>query len=305
MTPTATATSTDSGLDLHALDRFLSDSEWEIRTATRVLLEPGDPLPTWPTTTLVYVHEGTVAAPGSEPHDRLRAGHLLLDSSGAVRLYALSAGSALVAEVVRVRAPERGADLPATISIADLPAREPSAAALVSMLGCDTAPSPVDGLVCARIVTTLLTVALRRWAVQGCAPQGWPAPTIDPYLQQAIDAVHADLAHPWSVAELAARSAMGRSAFAERFRSCLGVSPAEYVTTARMTAAARRLRIGEPVSLAARAVGYDSDEGFRRAFRRHTGVAPSEWRERADTANTTPPTIATMAAARNSVNAPL
>jgi AraC-like DNA-binding protein len=44
------------------------------------------------------------------------------------------------------------------------------------------------------------------------------------------------------------------------------------------------LESGASVSETSRALGYGSDEGFSRAFRRHTGMAPSLWRARASAA---------------------
>ena len=71
---------------------------------------------------------------------------------------------------------------------------------------------------------------------------------------------------------------MSRSVFAERFRSALGRSPAHYVTEVRMGAAKGMLDAGRSVSETSRTLGYASDEGFSRAFRRATGVTPSAWR---------------------------
>jgi AraC-like DNA-binding protein len=71
---------------------------------------------------------------------------------------------------------------------------------------------------------------------------------------------------------------MSRSVFAERFREAFGRSPGGYVTDARVHRAKELLEAGESVSEVSRTLGYASDEGFRRAFRRVTGVAPSRWR---------------------------
>jgi AraC-like DNA-binding protein len=71
---------------------------------------------------------------------------------------------------------------------------------------------------------------------------------------------------------------MSRSTFAERFRSVVGRSPADYVTEVRVDAAKRMLDAGSSVSAVSRELGYASDEGFSRAFRRRTGLTPSSWR---------------------------
>jgi AraC-like DNA-binding protein len=71
---------------------------------------------------------------------------------------------------------------------------------------------------------------------------------------------------------------MSRSTFAERFRTAVGRSPADYVTEVRIDAAKRMLDAGRSVSDVSRELGYASDEGFSRAFRRRTGMTPSSWR---------------------------
>jgi AraC-like DNA-binding protein len=47
----------------------------------------------------------------------------------------------------------------------------------------------------------------------------------------------------------------------------------------RMRRAEELLSAGTPVSETSRTLGYASDEGFRRAFRRHAGASPSAWRD--------------------------
>ena len=82
----------------------------------------------------------------------------------------------------------------------------------------------------------------------------------------------------WTLDALASLGAMSRTVFAERFRTVIGQSPATYVTDVRMRRAKELLDAGRSVSETSRELGYASDEGFSRAFRRHTGVVPSVWR---------------------------
>jgi AraC-like DNA-binding protein len=119
---------------------------------------------------------------------------------------------------------------------------------------------------------------IRAWAENGCAPAGWPSRSNDPFLDRVVEAIHEQPGRDWTVETLANVGAMSRSVFAERFRTALGRSPASYVTEVRMDAAKRMLEIGRSVSDTSRSLGYASDEGFSRAFRRATGVTPSVWR---------------------------
>jgi AraC-like DNA-binding protein len=100
-------------------------------------------------------------------------------------------------------------------------------------------------------------------------------------VDRVVDAIHEEPGREWTVERLASVGAMSRSAFAERFRTALGRSPADYVTEVRIDAAKRMLEDGRSVSETSRELGYASDEGFSRAFRRRTGMTPSSWRQRA------------------------
>jgi AraC-like DNA-binding protein len=128
------------------------------------------------------------------------------------------------------------------------------------------------------MVTTVLLSVIRAWAANGCAPQGWPSLSRDPYLDRVVEAIHEQPGGDWTVERLAGVGAMSRSTFAERFRATIGRSPADYVTEVRVEAAKRMLDAGRAVSEISRELGYASDEGFSRAFRRRTGMTPSSWR---------------------------
>ncbi|MEU9842480.1 helix-turn-helix transcriptional regulator [Actinomadura sp. NPDC048032] len=66
-----------------------------------------------------------------------------------------------------------------------------------------------------------------------------------------------------------------------RFTAELGVPPAAYVERVRIEAARRALAEGdEPVETLARRLGFGTGETLRRAFHRHVGVAPSDYRVR-------------------------
>lgn len=80
---------------------------------------------------------------------------------------------------------------------------------------------------------------------------------------------------------LAAAAAMSPRHFSRRFKAELGVTPAAYVARVRLEEARRRLESGaHSLKDVARTCGFADEQNLRRAFRRHVGVAPSEYRER-------------------------
>jgi AraC-like DNA-binding protein len=94
-----------------------------------------------------------------------------------------------------------------------------------------------------------------------------------------LDAVHADPARAWSNAEMARYAHLSRTTFTERFTRILGQPPMTYLTELRMELA-RDLLLGsgETAKQVARRTGYMSDAAFNRAFTRHHGRSPGQWR---------------------------
>ncbi|OAN39014.1 hypothetical protein A4X16_15210 [Microbacterium sp. H83] len=172
--------------------------------------------------------------------------------------------------------------LPDPITVMSFDALEPAAAALAGSMGPTDPPSwPVrqgDPVICRMMAKTVLLSVIRAWAANGCAPDGWPSVSRDPFLDRVVEAIHHEPGREWTVERLASVGAMSRSVFAERFRTVIGRSPADYVTEVRIDAAKRMLGTGRSVSETSRELGYASDEGFSRAFRRRTGMTPSAWR---------------------------
>jgi AraC-like DNA-binding protein len=95
----------------------------------------------------------------------------------------------------------------------------------------------------------------------------------------ALRALHADPAHPWTVAELAERVVLSRSAFARQFTDLVGMAPLTYLNDWRMALARERLRDSDArLAGIATSLGYASEFSFAAAFKRHHGVAPGRWR---------------------------
>lgn len=98
-------------------------------------------------------------------------------------------------------------------------------------------------------------------------------------LVTGIRLMHAAPENPWTVAELAAVCGLSRSLFADTFVRVTGDTPGHYLAMVRMEKARELLRI-RALSLAdvAHRSGYSTDMAFIRAFKRHFGVTPGQFR---------------------------
>lgn len=81
----------------------------------------------------------------------------------------------------------------------------------------------------------------------------------------------------WSVAEMADRVHLSRTAFFRQFGEACDQSPQQFLLALRMQHAARRMAQGESIAQAAQAVGYSSYAAFSRAFKRVMGEQPGAW----------------------------
>jgi len=84
-----------------------------------------------------------------------------------------------------------------------------------------------------------------------------------------------------SMKAIAEENAMSPRNLLRRFKAATGYLPGEYVQLLRIGAARQLLERGRaPVQKVASAVGYEDCTYFRGIFKRHTGMTPSEYRNR-------------------------
>nr|WP_245592404.1 helix-turn-helix domain-containing protein [Actinomadura rifamycini] len=89
------------------------------------------------------------------------------------------------------------------------------------------------------------------------------------------------LDRPLTVAGLAARAAVSPATLHRRFRAELGTTPLAWLTAERVALACRLIERGEPgLDAVARASGLGTSANLRAQMRRHTGLAPSAYRDR-------------------------
>jgi AraC-like DNA-binding protein len=109
---------------------------------------------------------------------------------------------------------------------------------------------------------------------------GWLSGLRDPSIGKVLTMLHERPAHPWTLNELAQEAGMSRAALVARFTHLIGHAPIQYLTLWRMQIAARLLADSSmKVATVARAIGYESEAAFSRAFKKTVGASPAAWRE--------------------------
>ena len=142
-----------------------------------------------------------------------------------------------------------------------------------------TRTEPAQQIVLDRLLDLLLVLAIRSNFHRSSSAPRWYQASADARLGAALQAMHEDTAHSWTVPELAAISGLSRAAFARAFRDALGQAPMQYLTEWRMTLAREHLRDNDlTLAQIADAVGYGSPFAFAAAFHRHHGTPPGAWR---------------------------
>ncbi len=133
-----------------------------------------------------------------------------------------------------------------------------------------------------RLADILVIQAIRSWIARDPSAQtGWLGALRDKQIGRAIALIHRDPGRKWTLASLATRIGMSRSAFAAHFTQLVGEPAMHYVSRWKMHAALMWLEeddasLGE---LASR-LGYESEAAFSRAFKRFMGVSPGAVRRR-------------------------
>lgn len=134
-------------------------------------------------------------------------------------------------------------------------------------------------LVINRLAEVLFVHVFRRYIAETDIAHGHLAALKDPRLVRALDHLHGRPDQSLNLADLAAAAGMSRSAFAERFRRVVGMTPMRYLTDWRMLKARALLEAGDlSIAEASARVGYASEAAFARAFKKQFGTPPGKVR---------------------------
>lgn len=137
-----------------------------------------------------------------------------------------------------------------------------------------------------RLFDVVLVLLLRHLLDSGRIQTGPLAGLGHPQLAKALVALHDEPAKPWTLESLATQAGMSRSRFAEVFAQVVGMPPATYLASYRITLAQDALLRGDKLDRIAQDVGYGSAAALSRAFTAVAGLSPREWRQAAAAAAT-------------------
>lgn len=133
-----------------------------------------------------------------------------------------------------------------------------------------------------RLADILVIQAIRSWMAREPAAQtGWLGALRDKQIGRAIALIHRNPSSQWTLASLAAKVGMSRSAFAERFTQLVGEPAMHYVARWKMHTALLWIKESDtPLGELATRLGYESEAAFSRAFKRIIGTSPGAARRR-------------------------
>ena len=153
--------------------------------------------------------------------------------------------------------------------------------ATLDMLASDLGQDPASGsVIITRLAEALVVHLLQTHFLSVTREEaGWVGALRDSQIGQALALIHAEPGTRWSAEELATRVGMSRASFYARFCDLVGEPPVAYLTRWRVSTAADLMRRHPGLSMrrVAGRVGYGTEEGFSRAFRKIIGVTPRQF----------------------------
>ncbi|MFG2234018.1 cupin domain-containing protein [Streptomyces sp. NPDC048723] len=179
----------------------------------------------------------------------------------------------------RSRAHPLMAELPQVVHLPSRVGARPELRSAIDLLGRELGEQrPGCGIAVPGLLDLLLVYMIRSWVAEGGSGT-WSAVLGDPVAADALRALHANPAAPWTNERLAAQVGVSRPTLARRFTSLVGRPPMAYLTWWRLSLAAAVLRESEePLAAVARRVGYGSPYALSHAFSREFGTTPGRYR---------------------------
>lgn len=125
------------------------------------------------------------------------------------------------------------------------------------------------------LVDSLLILIARQSTRQSTSRRDFPLT-----FMKLEEALRKNLAHQWTVEEMAAIFGLGTTAFTEKVKSYTGFSPLNYLINIRISETIKMLkRPGVNVTDIALQTGFYSSQHFSTTFKKLTGYTPGEFRK--------------------------
>ena len=131
-----------------------------------------------------------------------------------------------------------------------------------------------------RLVAVLLILVLRHCIRTETVDQGILNGLSKPGIAAVLNAINEAPGTQWNLEMMSDVAGMSRASFIEHFKDSVGVSPGDYLTSVRLSAACEALRSGINLKRVAAQVGYSSTDAFSRMFKQRLGVSPKVWLSR-------------------------
>lgn len=140
-------------------------------------------------------------------------------------------------------------------------------------------PEPVDRLLIDGMRSVLAWHLLSRYTIDRWQPPSTTPSLPYPKLKRVVDLIESRFGGAITLRDLAAEAGLSDFHFSRLFRQATGLSPHHYVTERRVHAAQTKLAEGgSSIVEIALETGFGSQASFNRAFRKHAGLTPGQFR---------------------------
>lgn len=254
---------------------------------------------------LVTQGEGWLHVQGQEPK-RMLPGHLVLFPADAAHVLA-STPTLPASEIINQGPPvtmdgpttrlvcgffrfdQRAADpllssLPATmvLNLSDAPTS--SARDLVQLWMREAADEQLGSNLAIDRYAELIFIQVLRTEMEAGRLDGVIGALADVKLGPSLASIHQAPGEEHRLADLASQAGMSESAYSQRFKRQVGMTPGSYIKHWRMQLAQRALaETDRSIIDIADSSGYESEVAFRKAFSAYVGTAPARFRREAKT----------------------
>lgn len=167
--------------------------------------------------------------------------------------------------------------------LANLDIRDDSVRSLLLRLARELRHPGFAGEALVEMIVGQLCIELVRY--RGQAREAVAAGGLAVWRLRLIDERLRELAAPPSLTELAQLCRVSVRQLTRGFRASRGCSLGEHIANTRIDLAKRQLLAGDSIKAVAYSLGFSSPSSFCFAFRRSTGVTPSDFRHRAPQAH--------------------